>query len=73
MDLVVDANITFAAIIKESKTHEIIFDGRLHLFTTVFFFAEFKEHSKEIQKKTETFTGRISLQSRDTRIYTRSY
>ena len=53
MDLVVDANITFAAIIKESKTHEIIFDGRLHLFTTEFFFAEFKEHSKEIQKKTE--------------------
>ena len=52
MDLVVDANITFAALIKESKTHELIFDERLHLFTTEFFFAEFKEHSEEIQEKT---------------------
>ncbi len=53
MDLVVDANITFAALIKESKTHELIFDERLHLFTTEFFFTEFKEHSEEIQEKTE--------------------
>lgn len=53
MDLVVDANITFAALIKESKTHELIFDERLHLFTTEFFFTEFKEHSEEIREKTE--------------------
>ena len=53
MDLVVDANEIFAAIIKESKTHELIFDERLHLFTTEFFFAEFKEHSEEIQEKTD--------------------
>ena len=53
MDLVVDANEIFAAIIKQSKTHELIFDERLHLFTTEFFFAEFKEHSEEIQEKTE--------------------
>ena len=53
MDLVVDANEIFAALIKESKTHELIFDERLHLFTTEFFFTEFKKHSKEIQKKTE--------------------
>ena len=53
MDLVVDANEIFAAIIKENKTHELIFDERLHLFTTEFFFAEFKEHSEEIQEKTE--------------------
>ncbi|MBI2208176.1 hypothetical protein HYU50_01650 [Candidatus Woesearchaeota archaeon] len=52
MDLVVDANIIFAALIKESKTYEIIFDEKLHLFTTEFFFTEFKEHSEEIQKKT---------------------
>ena len=53
MDLVVDANEIFAALIKESKTHELIFDERLHLFTTEFFFAEFKEHSEEIQEKTD--------------------
>ena len=52
MDLVVDANEIFAALIKESKTHELIFDERLHLFTTEFFFAEFKEHSEEIREKT---------------------
>ena len=52
MDLVVDANEIFAALIKESKTHELIFDERLHLFTTEFFFTEFNKHSKEIQKKT---------------------
>ena len=53
MDIVADANIIFAALIKESKTHELIFDERLHLFTTEFFFAEFKEHSEEIQEKTD--------------------
>ena len=52
MDLVVDANIIFAALIKESKTYELIFDEKLHLFTTEFFFTEFKEHSEEIQEKT---------------------
>lgn len=52
MDLVTDANIVFAALIKESKTYELIFDEKLHLFTTEFFFTEFKEHSEEIQEKT---------------------
>ena len=53
MDLIVDANEIFAALIKESKAYELIFDERLHLFTTEFFFAEFKEHSEEIREKTE--------------------
>ena len=53
MDLVVDANEIFAAIIKESKTYELIFDERLHLFTTEFFFTEFNKHSEEIREKTE--------------------
>ena len=51
MDLVTDANIIFAALIKESKTHELIFDENLHLFTTEFFFTEFKKHSEELQEK----------------------
>ena len=53
MDIVADANIIFAALIKESKTQELIFDERLHLFTTEFFFTEFKKHSEDIQEKTE--------------------
>ena len=52
MDLVVDANEIFAALIKESKAYELIFDERLHLFSTEFFFTEFEEHSKEIREKT---------------------
>ena len=52
MDLVTDANIIFAALIKESKTHELIFDEKLHLFTTEFFFTEFGKHAKELQEKT---------------------
>lgn len=52
MDLVVDANIVFAALIKESKIHELIFDEKLHLFTTEFFFTEFEKHAKELQEKT---------------------
>lgn len=53
MDLVIDANIIFAALIKESKTHELLFDERLHLFTTEFFFTEFEKHAEELQEKTE--------------------
>ena len=51
MDIVADANIIFAALIKESKTYELLFDERLHLFTTEFFFTEFEKHAKEIQEK----------------------
>ena len=51
MDLVVDANIIFAAIIKENKAYELIFDEKLRLFTAEFFFKEFEKHAKEIKKK----------------------
>jgi len=52
MDLAVDANIIFAALIKEGKTHELFFNERMHLFTPEFFFIEFEKHVKEILKKT---------------------
>ena len=51
MDLVVDANIIFAALIKEGKTHELIFDETLHLFTAEFFFSEFDKYAEELQNK----------------------
>jgi len=53
MDLVADANVIFAALIRESKTYEFIFDERLNLFTTEFFFAEFEKHAEELKEKTE--------------------
>ena len=51
MDIVVDANIIFAALIKESINYELIFNERLHLFTAEFFFTEFENHAIELQKK----------------------
>ena len=51
MELAVDANIIFAALIKESKSYELLFDERLRLFTAEFFFKEFEKHAKEIKKK----------------------
>lgn len=52
MDLVVDANVIFSAIIKKGKAHELLFDDRVHLFTPEYFFSEFEEHSVEIMDKT---------------------
>jgi predicted nucleic acid-binding protein len=52
MNVVADANVIFAAIMRDSKTHEILFNELLRPFTPEFFFAEFEEHANEIQKKT---------------------
>lgn len=52
MDLVIDANVIFAALIKENRTYDLIFDEKLHLFTTEFFLAELEKHRKELQEKT---------------------
>ncbi|MFH1181468.1 MAG: PIN domain-containing protein [Candidatus Woesearchaeota archaeon] len=53
MNLVVDANVIFSAIIRESRTHEILFSELMHPFTPEFFLTELEEHAKEIQKKTD--------------------
>jgi len=60
MDLVIDANIIFAALIKENKTHELIFNEKLNLFTTEFFLIELEKHIKELQEKTEKSEADIS-------------
>ena len=52
MELVVDANVIFAALIREGKTYEILFDERLHLFTPEFFFTELEKHADYLLKKT---------------------
>jgi predicted nucleic acid-binding protein len=51
MELIVDANILFSALIKNSFTIELIFDEHLKLFTADFIVQEFFKYEKEILKK----------------------
>jgi predicted nucleic acid-binding protein len=53
MDLVVDANILFAALIKESVTSELLFKNSLHLYAPEFIFSEFEKYRDVVKKKTE--------------------
>lgn len=72
MDLVVDANVIIAAIIKESTSYALLFREDFRLYTTEYIFTEIEEHKEEILKKTkktesdfykliETLKRRISL------------
>ena len=56
MKIIVDANILFALLIKESKTHEIIFSKHLEIFTTDFILEEIENHKDEILEKTKRST-----------------
>ena len=51
MALVIDANILFAALIKESVTSDILFRHRL--YAPEFIFEEFKEYKEELKQKTQ--------------------
>ena len=53
MQLVVDANILFAALIKDGATIEILVNSSGRLFAPEFVLEEFREHEKEILKKTK--------------------
>lgn len=53
MDLVIDANILFAALIKKSMTSELLFKEGLHLYAPEFLFVEFENYREMIKKKTE--------------------
>ncbi len=65
MDLVVDANILFAGLIKDNLTAELLFCERLHLFAPEYLFSEFEKYEDLILKKTsrskDEFHGVISL------------
>jgi len=52
MDLIIDANLLFAALIKESKTTDLILDLRLQLFAPKFLLKEFNKYEEQILKKT---------------------
>ena len=53
MDLVVDANVLFSALIKDSFAYTILFSGSFHLFTPEYIFTELEKHKDEILEKTE--------------------
>ncbi len=52
MKLVVDANILFAALIKEGSTAELLISDKLQLFAPDFLFKEFAKYEELILKKT---------------------
>ncbi len=52
MDLVVDANVLFAALIKEGLSYRLFFKANFHLFTSEYIFTEFEDHKGEILEKT---------------------
>jgi len=47
MDLIVDANVLFAALIKEGITEELFFVEQLHLYAPEFIFIEFEKYKEE--------------------------
>lgn len=53
MDLVIDSNILFAALIKNSLTLELLFREDLHFYAPQFIFGEFAKYEEEIKRKTE--------------------
>lgn len=57
MDLVIDANILFAVLIKEGKTENLIFSDALHLFAPEFIFEEFDKYRDYILGKTKRSKG----------------
>ena len=52
MELVLDANILFAALIKSGKTREILLNDELTLFAPEFLISEFTDHLGELENKT---------------------
>jgi len=53
MDLVVDANILFVALIKESVTSDLFYKNIFHLFAPEFIFEEFDKYQELLKEKTE--------------------
>jgi len=56
MDLVIDANILFSALIKDSFNYSLLLGGKFRLFTPEYIFTELEKHKDEILEKTERTT-----------------
>ena len=52
MKLIVDANVLFAALIKEGSTAELLISDKLQLFAPEFLFTEFAKYKQLILRKT---------------------
>lgn len=52
MNLIVDANILFAALIKDGKTIEILLNPFFNFYAPEFLFEEFEKYELEILRKT---------------------
>lgn len=48
MDIVVDANILFAILIKKGITERILLSNDLHLYAPEYLFVEFRKHEKDL-------------------------
>lgn len=57
MELVVDANILFAALIKVSATSDLIVDNSLNLVSVEFIFEEFEKYKNLLKEKTKRTEG----------------
>ena len=68
MDLVIDANVLFSALIKDSFAYNLLFSGSFHLFTPEYIFTELEKHKEELLKKTERtdeeFSGLLEILKR---------
>ncbi len=53
MDLVVDANILFAALVKDGATIDLLLQPEIRVFAPEFLFEEIEEHKDEILEKTK--------------------
>ena len=62
MDMVIDANIVFSALIAgKGTTHELLFKDALQLHTPEFLLEEIKNHREEIAQKTKLSKEEIDL------------
>jgi predicted nucleic acid-binding protein len=64
MKLVVDANILFAALIKEGSTAELLISDKLQLFAPEFLFTEFAKYEEFILKKTHRSDAEFTFPSK---------
>jgi len=60
MELVVDANVLFSALIKDGATRKLFFDDRLQLCTPEYIFQEIFDHVEELEKKTHSKQKKIN-------------
>lgn len=61
MDLVLDANIFFAAIVKRSITADLLFREDFHLYAPEFLFEEFEKYKVLLKGKTERSNEEFDL------------